>query len=152
MMSLIDPSRAKSKADAEVLKKNDRMMVAHRSRWSNIEGKTNAEVMEDSKYSYCSVRWRHYIAVRIKHCGNERCATCNKIRDRWQDVPGKWRPYTSNVFHYLPPEDKWMLHDLKADLSQESDIAAQQPELLKRMTDFYEKWWGEVRSEHPQLP
>ena len=64
-------------------------------------------------------------------------------------MPGKKRPYTSNVFHYLPPEDKWMLYDLKADLSQENDIAAQQPELLKRMTDWYEAWWDDLKVSAP---
>jgi arylsulfatase len=46
--------------------------------------------------------------------------------------------------------DKWRLvagnelYDLKSDPGQEKNVAEQHPEVLKRLRDHYEKWWGEV--------
>jgi arylsulfatase len=36
------------------------------------------------------------------------------------------------------------LYDLKTDPGQKSDVAAQRPEILKKMRDHYEQWWAGV--------
>jgi len=36
------------------------------------------------------------------------------------------------------------LYDLRSDPGQKQDVAAKQADVLKRMRDNYEKWWGEV--------
>jgi arylsulfatase len=36
------------------------------------------------------------------------------------------------------------LYDLRTDSGQQKDVAAEQPMVLKRMRDHYEKWWSEV--------
>ena len=41
----------------------------------------------------------------------------------------------------MPPESKWKLYDLKTDLFQTKDIAAQRPTIVQKMTAHYEQWW-----------
>jgi arylsulfatase len=36
------------------------------------------------------------------------------------------------------------LYDLKTDPGQMADVAAKNPDVLKKMTDFYDKWWAGV--------
>ncbi len=36
------------------------------------------------------------------------------------------------------------LYDIKADPGQKRDVAGQHPDVVKRLTDFYEAWWAEL--------
>jgi arylsulfatase len=36
------------------------------------------------------------------------------------------------------------LYDAEADRGQQTDLAAKQPDVVKRMRDHYEKWWAEI--------
>ncbi|MBM4040562.1 MAG: arylsulfatase [Planctomycetes bacterium] len=38
----------------------------------------------------------------------------------------------------------WELYDLKADPGEKNDIAAQHPDVVKRLEATYDKWWDEV--------
>ena len=45
-------------------------------------------------------------------------------------------------------EKDWQLYDVKADIGEQTDVAAQNPDLVKQLDAAYEKWWGLVQ---PQL-
>lgn len=51
---------------------------------------------------------------------------CCVIRDRWRLVNGT------------------ELYDIVADRAQKNDLAKQQPEVLKSLRDYYEKWWANL--------
>ncbi|MGJ8681883.1 arylsulfatase [Paraglaciecola sp.] len=57
--------------------------------------------------------------------------------------PIKWRQ--SSVM-----TDQWrlingkMLFDMYQDPGQKTDVASQHPEVVSRLTDFYDKWWDEI--------
>jgi arylsulfatase A-like enzyme len=140
LMSLIDGKAAQSDA-AEILKVNDRMLVAHRARWSDVPGRTAAQNIQDHKYAYCCVRWKHYLLLRVQPCSSTKCSTCQKIHNRCKDSFAHRRPYTNNIKHYMAPENKWKLYDLKNDLFQTKDIADQQPAIVQKMAAHYEQWW-----------
>jgi arylsulfatase len=41
-------------------------------------------------------------------------------------------------------EKHWELYDLKADPGEKNDIAAEHPEVVKRLEAAYDQWWNEV--------
>ena len=42
-------------------------------------------------------------------------------------------------------ETDWQLFDLKNDPSQTNDIAAQQPDVVKKLSVVYDRWWTDVQ-------
>lgn len=40
--------------------------------------------------------------------------------------------------------DQTQLYDIKADPGQKTDVAAQHPDVVNRLQDFYEDWWQEL--------
>jgi arylsulfatase len=71
-------------------------------------------------------RWERGKAAESKHL------TCRVRDSRYTLVhPGKG-------------EASWMLFDLKADPGEAKDIAAANPEIVRKMDAAYEKWWAEI--------
>jgi arylsulfatase A-like enzyme len=118
----------------------DRMQVHHVGRWSDPGS------WRDHRYANSCVRWRSYTLVRIDPCGDDRCGTCFAVRNR---VPrGTHRlSYTNNPDHHaVPAPGRWSLYDLAVDPFQSRDIAAEQPEIARRMAARYEAWWRKVEA------
>jgi arylsulfatase A-like enzyme len=115
---------------------NDRMQITHIGRWSYPEN------WEDHKYAGCSVRWGTFTLVRHEPCKDPDCKTCLTARKRGID---KTRPlYTSNSDHYvLTIPGEWELFDIATDSHQEQNIAQEHPEVVKRMSEYYDAWWEE---------
>ena len=44
----------------------------------------------------------------------------------------------------IGPAKKWELYDLKTDPGEKNDIAAEHPDVVKRMDAAYDQWWAEV--------
>ena len=40
-------------------------------------------------------------------------------------------------------EPKWQLYDVKADPGQQTDVAAQNPEVVKQLAAAYDQWWSD---------
>ncbi|MFB3829470.1 MAG: arylsulfatase [Bryobacteraceae bacterium] len=61
-----------------------------------------------------------------------------QILKKWDScvIWGKWRLVNGGE-----------LYDIHADRAQEKDIAAQNPGVVKRMRDHYEKWWAGVEPD-----
>jgi arylsulfatase A-like enzyme len=63
------------------------------------------------------------------------------------DHPEKWRK--CSVMHQISRHE-WRLvdgkelYDLRTDPGQTKDIAAEQPDVVRELRAFYEKWWAEV--------
>ncbi len=56
--------------------------------------------------------------------------------------------YTSNTDHYiLTTPGEWELFDIESDPHQDKNIAEENPEIVKKMSDFYEKWWTKVETK-----
>jgi arylsulfatase A-like enzyme len=121
----------------------ERMQIHHLGRW-DIPGN-----WADHKYAGCAVRWDHYILVRNEPCHDENCRTCFFARTRGLDQIKAL--YTRNNGHYaLTSPGKWELFDLKSDLYQENNIADENPEIVNRMNDHYDKWWEKVETSMKQ--
>lgn len=53
--------------------------------------------------------------------------------------------YTSNSGYYvLTTPGEWELFDTKSDPHQDKNIAAEHPQIVEKMSDFYENWWKKV--------
>ena len=113
---------------------NDRMQITHIGRWSNPEH------WRDHKYAGCSVRWGNYTLVRHEPCEDPACGTCMTAKRRGID---KVRPnYTSNSDHYiLTTPGEWALYDIEADPHQDINIAKDYPDIVQKMSDYYDSWW-----------
>ena len=48
-------------------------------------------------------------------------------------------------FSLVRGETDWQLFDLKNDPSQTNDIAAQQPDVVKKLSVVYDRWWTDVQ-------
>jgi arylsulfatase A-like enzyme len=42
------------------------------------------------------------------------------------------------------PAKKWELYDLKTDPGEKTDVAAQHPEIVKKLNAAYDRWWDEI--------
>jgi arylsulfatase len=51
----------------------------------------------------------------------------------------------------LPGRPGWELYDLSTDPGQERDVADQHPDVVKAMSEHYEKWWAEVEPAMNEL-
>lgn len=122
--------------DAEYDK--ERMQITHIGRW-NSPGD-----WKDHKYAGCSVRWGNYTLVRHEPCDDPECVTCSTARKRGID---KERPrYTGNSEHYiLTPPGEWMLFDIGSDPHQDNNIAEEHPEMVQKMSSYYDAWWEKVQ-------
>ena len=81
--------------------------------------------------------------MRHEPCDDPNCGTCLTALKRGID---KQRPlYTSNSDHYiLTPPGNWSLFDIEADPHQDNNIADEYPEIVKKMSDYYDAWWEKV--------
>ncbi len=57
--------------------------------------------------------------------------------------PIKWRKSAVMTRQWRLNNGK-ELYDIKADPGQAADVAAANPEVVKRLTDFYDAWWAEL--------
>jgi len=114
---------------------DDRMLVHHRGRW-DIE-----EEYDNHKYAHCTIRWKNYHLTRTKLCENPKCKNCRSCIEKTQ---GK-ALYSKNGENYkLTLGGEWCLYDIEKDLFQAHDIAKNHPDIVKKMSDFYESWWDAV--------
>ena len=121
--------------DAKATLEGERMQVHHRGRWAD------PAVWARHKYTHCLVRWKNYQLVRVEPCDVGKC--CHIIINRGTQ---KRRPYyTGNFEHYqLTKPGQWELYNIIDDPHQDRDIAAENPEVVQRMVNFYENWWEDV--------
>jgi arylsulfatase len=42
-------------------------------------------------------------------------------------------------------EPKWQLFDVRADYAQQTDVAAQHPEVVQQLAAAYDQWWADVQ-------
>jgi arylsulfatase A-like enzyme len=123
--------------DAGSQMSKDRMQVHHVGRWDDPKS------WRAHKYSKASVRWNNYTLVRIDRCGGRKCTRRQNI----DAIPtGQKRPsYTTDPAHHAAlPQGHWALYNLAVDRFQSTDIAAEHPEVVERMSAHYEAWWKKV--------
>lgn len=147
-LCLLDlPAEVRAELDGSSLKavletpaseqEEDRMQVHHIGRWSIPENWT------DHKYAGCAVRWGKYTLVRHEPCQDQHCGTCRSAYRRGIE---KKRPlYTSNTDHYaLTYSGDWELFDIESDPYQDYNISGENPQVVQKMSEYYEKWWDKV--------
>ncbi len=117
---------------------DDRMQITHIGRWES------PEIWSDHKYAGCSVRWKNYTLVRHEPCNNKQCRTCKTARRRANGA----RPlYTGNSEHYiLTSPGEWELYNIDIDPHQDHNIAKTHPEIVAKMSAFYDHWWTRVET------
>ncbi|MGM0573603.1 MAG: arylsulfatase [Bacteroidota bacterium] len=117
-----------------------RMQIHHLGRWYIPEN------WADHKYAGCAVRWKNYILVRNEPCNDINCSTCFHALARGRNQ--RKALYTCKNEHYaLTAPGEWELYNIESDPFQEHNIAAENPEIVKKMSDYYEKWWVKVEDE-----
>lgn len=115
----------------------NRMQVHHVGRWYNPKN------WKDHKYAGCSVRWGNYTLVRIEPCIDQDCLTCSSAFKRAQQKVNLG--YSNNHENYtLTSPGKWELYDIEADPFQANNIAEENPDVVKKMNDYFEAWWSKV--------
>ncbi len=114
-----------------------RMQVHHVGRWDIPEN------WADHKYANSSVRWGNYTLVRIEPCKDPNCKTCSRALARAGEKTRLMYSKNSENFP-LTEAGKWELFDIEADPFQEINLADDHPDIVKNMSDFYEKWWAKV--------
>ncbi|MBA7570632.1 hypothetical protein ES708_12385 [subsurface metagenome] len=116
---------------------DDRMQVHHVGRWDVPES------WAKHKYANSCVRWGNYTLVRIEPCEDKKCKTCSRARIRGLQKTNL--AYTNNSENWiLTPPGMWELYDIEADPFQTNNIAAENPDIVKKMSNFYEQWWKKV--------
>ncbi len=112
--------------------RKDHMQVHHVGRWAN------PRLWHQHKYANCIVRWNQYFLVRMDGCTNRKCDQCEK-QPRNAKLSGI---YTNEIAHHrLAVPGKWELYDIEEDVFQSNDISDAHPEVVARMSEFYESWW-----------
>jgi arylsulfatase A-like enzyme len=117
---------------------NNRILVTHRGRW-NINTREDAE---NHRNSFVSLRWQKYAFVSVQPCTNPTCLNdpeCRVVKD-----PSKRYAYTQNPGFHFAATDGWKLFDLENDPDQSNDISAEYPEIVERLTEYYNNWWDEA--------
>ncbi|MEY4272607.1 MAG: hypothetical protein RL250_1473 [Verrucomicrobiota bacterium] len=67
---------------------------------------------------------------------------CSVRTDRWHLV-SSLQPGAKPAAIAQGP--RWMLFDLKQDPGEQSDRAATNPDVVKQLSDYFEKWWTDVQ-------
>jgi arylsulfatase len=104
---------------------------------AKLEGRSLVPLLKDSK-----APWEDRIL--FTHVGRW---------ERGQAAQAKYRNCSvrSSQFHLVCSSKtgakKWELYDVKADPGEKTDLAAQQPEVVKKMEASYDRWWDAVRPD-----
>jgi arylsulfatase A-like enzyme len=116
----------------------DRMLFTHVGRWLDTPGQAEAH-----KYAFCAVHWGNYHLVRSETAPGCTVSVCGTHQ---RAEAGGQVGYTRNgPFHYATnPGRTWSLHDIRQDPAEETDLAATEPQVVRRMAEAYERWWAEV--------
>ena len=115
------------------------MLFSHVGRWPTGTGKQH-------KHALCGVHYQQYHLVRNAPCDDPFCR--GECRYSRQIMNGTMKyGYSTEKRDFnakVTPLGQWLLFDVRSDLAQEHDIAAQRPELVDRMSKAYDAWWQEV--------
>jgi arylsulfatase A-like enzyme len=121
--------------DPEAQLAKDRIQIHHRGRWDDLT------TWPAHKYGHCAVRWGAYTLVKTEPCKDPDCNNCNKVLSR-----GK----SGNENYRLTTPGQWELFDIRSDPHQDKNIAAEHPDIVKRLSEYYEKWWTQVDAQMTQ--
>jgi len=127
--------------DPEAELDEGRMQVHHVGRW------TNPKHWADHKYANSCVRWKQHTLVRIEPCEDKECGTCFAARNRAPRGEAMLSYTTNPEHHRITTPGRWELFDIQADPFQKTDIAAEHPDIVKKMSAHYEAWWMKVEAE-----
>lgn len=96
----------------------------------NFDGRSIAALFLNNKEYYWPPRILVTDSQRVKDPIKWRKSAV--MTDRWRLVNGK------------------QLFDMKNDPGQKKDVAAENPKVVKRLTDFYDNWWNELEPTFSQ--
>jgi arylsulfatase A-like enzyme len=111
-----------------------------------VEGRSLAPFMREGPVS---IRWPY--RTLVTHVGRwERGAApetgkysgCSVRTERWQLVS---RLAAGAKPAAVAQGPRWMLFDVKADPGEQTDVAANHPEVVKELSAYFEKWWTDVQ-------
>lgn len=123
----------------------DRMVFQHNARWAS-------GLAAEHKDRMAGIRWRNYLLVSIRHCGDPACITsgvsqCGSLsrveRGAKSDTYTKHAQFT----WALTPGDSWSLHDVHADPACRENLAATNPDIAQRLRRAYDEWWNATYPE-----
>jgi len=115
----------------------DRMIVHHKTRWLPSAN------YPEHKYAGCCVRWQDYTLVRTDYCNHHACLDCAGLN--YNAIHHGKDSYGINHYKNLP-KGKWGLYNVKYDRSQTKDLSDLHPEIVEKMSTYYNKWWKDVEN------
>lgn len=118
----------------------DRFLFTCVARWGNEEVDAHA-------HNFAAVRMGKYQLVNDHFCDNEKCRyrKCLQGRQVSRGHANDLYSKKNAAFHLaLTPKGKWSLFNVTEDPSASKDLADQQPERVKTMSDAYDEWWKEM--------
>jgi arylsulfatase A-like enzyme len=123
----------------------DRLVFQHNARWSSGFAAQHKECA-------AGVRWREYLLVRSRPCGEAACiaggvSQCGALSR--VAVGSDKATYTTNAqFTWaVTPGDGWALYDVRKDPGCRENLAAAQKPVAERLLARYNAWWEAVYPE-----
>jgi arylsulfatase A-like enzyme len=120
----------------------DRILFHHVARWPSGLSKIH-------KYTMAGVRQGNFLMLRSHHCDEPECfkymSQCQALRII--ERGGKNQVYAKGTaqFHWgITPKDRWSLFEVKEDPGCLKDLHQQRPNLIKHLSQEYEKWWESI--------
>jgi len=119
----------------------ERMIVHHVARWADND-------KDNHKYALCSVTWSNYRLVRNRPCDDPmNCGSNNCRLNALRMADPNPKGFYGDAENYKITEDgQWNLHDLSKDPGESDNVADKYPEVVQKMSDYYEKWWAGMKS------
>lgn len=123
----------------------ERLVFQHNARWTSGLAAQHKDCM-------AGVRWREYLLVRSRSCGEAACVTggvsqCGAL-SRVAAGSDKATYTTNALFTWaVTPGDGWALFDVRKDPGCREDLAAAQKPVTERLLGRYNAWWEAVYPE-----
>ncbi len=123
----------------------ERILFHHVARWPSGLAKSH-------KYSMAGVRQGNKLMLRSHDCNSTECrqymSQCQALRIIAKG--GKNMTYANGTaqFHWgVSPKDQWVLFDVKKDPGCIKDLSQENPLLIAKLTQAYDRWWTDIFPE-----
>ena len=102
---------------------------------AQVEGRSLVPLLHDSKAAWPERNLFTHVGRWLKDSPPETLKYTNcAVRN------GKWHLVSPNGGEHA----RWQLYNVKADIGEKTDLAAENPKVVETLSGAYEKWWADV--------
>jgi arylsulfatase A-like enzyme len=123
----------------------ERMVFQHNTRWPGGTASRHKDCM-------AGVRWREYLLVRSRGCGDVACirsgvSQCGALAS--VERGSTTATYTKNAQFVwgLTPGDGWALYDVRKDPACRENLAGVRGDIARKLRAAYDRWWEAIFPE-----